>query len=66
MYLTFPIHILIACTMKLLGNSIFIGSIELMGEVMTLAEKSGIGAEHVRLKGMLPPLILIIWVRLNI
>ena len=38
---------LAASTMKLLGNSIFIGSIELMGEIMTLAEKSGIGSEHV-------------------
>ena len=33
---------------KLIGNSLIIGSIELIGESMVLAEKSGVGAEHVR------------------
>ncbi|KAF8522853.1 NAD-P-binding protein [Gautieria morchelliformis] len=36
-----------APTLKLLGNSLLIGSIELMGEVMTLADKSGVGIDHV-------------------
>jgi hypothetical protein len=39
-----------APTLKLLGNSLVLGSIELMGEIMTLADKSGIGSEHVSVR----------------
>jgi len=41
-------HVLQAPTFKLIGTSLIYGSIELIGESMVLAEKSGVGAEHVR------------------
>ena len=37
----------IAPTLKLIGNSMILGTIEIMAEAYTLAEKSGIGAESV-------------------
>ena len=45
---------LLAPTMKLIGNSFILGSIEVMGEIMTLADKSGIGAEHVGIESDFP------------
>ncbi|KAF8588911.1 NAD-P-binding protein [Ramaria rubella] len=36
-----------APTLKLIGNSLVLGSIELIGESMTLADKTGIGAANV-------------------
>ncbi|KZS96203.1 NAD(P)-binding protein [Sistotremastrum niveocremeum HHB9708] len=35
-----------APTFKLLGNSLILGSIELLGEAMTLADKSGVGTDN--------------------
>ncbi|EJD54435.1 NAD(P)-binding protein [Auricularia subglabra TFB-10046 SS5] len=36
-----------AATFKLIGNAFILGQLELMSETMTLAEKSGVGAENV-------------------
>jgi len=45
-----------APTFKLIGNSIILGTLEIMAEAYTLAEKAGIGAENVHtfIKEFLP------------
>jgi 3-hydroxyisobutyrate dehydrogenase-like beta-hydroxyacid dehydrogenase len=40
-----PLHFVLAPTFKLVGNSMILGAIEVMGEAMTLAEKSGCGSD---------------------
>ena len=47
-------YIFKAPTFKLVGNSMILGTIEIMSEAYTLAEKSGIGADnmHTIVKGM--------------
>jgi 3-hydroxyisobutyrate dehydrogenase-like beta-hydroxyacid dehydrogenase len=36
----------VAPTFKLLGNSMILGTLEILAEAYTLAEKAGIGAEN--------------------
>jgi len=50
-----------APTLKLIGNSMIIGLVELLAESLTLAEKSGIGYDNVHelLKELLPAPILV-------
>lgn len=45
-----PISRLAAATFKLIGNAYILGQLELMSEAMTLAEKTGVGADNVRLR----------------
>lgn len=40
-------HCFAAPTFKLIGNSMILGSLEILAEAYTLGEKSGIGAENV-------------------
>jgi 3-hydroxyisobutyrate dehydrogenase-like beta-hydroxyacid dehydrogenase len=44
----------VAPTFKLIGNSLILGSLEIMAEAFTMAEKSDIGADAVQdlLKGL--------------
>jgi len=50
-----------APTFKLLGNSLILGSLEILAESFTLAEKSGIGAEnmHQLVQDLLPEKMLV-------